>query len=210
MTLIGDAANFLPHLIAAWVRAGERGAGKGRCRFDLCVVDRFLPDGNMDRIYDSGKVINYEPVALPLADYFNGNPLAPPWTIAIKTPLRFRLKGKNAQIMDWGEAFKALAIRLSVMGQQYAGGSRLSKLAWDELMHFLKAPGAIENETHWYDWKRFSSSQRTHVYMGGLVGRSTVLPSRATPVWWQWWKAAELFHLGKATCMGLGSIKILN
>ena len=208
MTLIGDAGDFLPHLTAAWIRAGERGVGKGRGRFKLHKVYKILPDEKHVPVYENGCAAGYEETTFPLVDYLGGKAVPAPWKISITTPLRLRQNGKNIASVDWGKAFKSLAIRLSLMNQRYCGGTRPNKEAWHRLTTFLADPGASENHTKWFDWKRFSSTQHTHVPMGGIVGESLITPPGNIIAWRRWWETACLFHLGKGTSMGLGNISL--
>ena len=208
MTLVGEAGRFLPHLIAAWNRAGERGAGKGRGNFILRKVYILLPNESMKTVYEDERLLDHGELTFPVAEYLKGKVPDPPWKIIIETPLRLRQDGRNMGSIDWENAFRSLAIRLSIMNQKYCGGTRPDKDVWQNLTSFLAAPGTTEARTRWFDWKRFSSTQDTHVPMGGLIGENVVTPSVGISTWWRWWEAARLFHLGKGTSMGLGKIAL--
>lgn len=209
MTLIGQAGDFLPHLVAAWIRAGELGAGKGRGSFFLQKVYALQPKDELKVLYDGGWVIeNSGEWTLPFTHYLMDTVPEPPWQVGIQTPLRLRQDGRNIGAIDWENAFKSLAIRLSLINQKYCGGTRLDKDSWQRVISFLARPGRAETRTKWFDWSRFSSTQHTHVPMGGVIGMHLITPPASLSTWWDWWQAASLFHLGKGTSMGLGKVSI--
>lgn len=206
-TLVGSAGDFLPHLIAAWVKAGEMGVGPGRGGFTVKEVKQLLPDGGLKTIFHPEKGADYERTVLPLSAYLSAQ-APPPWTIRMVTPLRLRVNGKNAASPNWPHAFFTLAIRLSLLNQRYCGGDRPNEDAWNDMKNqfeTLKEGAAL---IRWHDWKRHSSRQKAKIPMGGIVGECLVAPENHTNFWWRWWRAAELFHLGRGTTMGMGKISI--
>ena len=208
MTLVGNAAKFLPHLTAAWRRAAQRGAGKGRGGFMLTTVFSLPPNERRKPIYVDGDFLAHDASASPLREYMQSHVPCPPWKVSLQTPLRLRRDGRNMNAIHWRNAFRSLSIRLSMMTQHYCGGAKPDKETWQRVSAFLADPGTTRARTRWFDWKRFSSTQQTHVPMGGLVGDDTITPPGNVSVWWEWWRTARLFHLGKGTAMGMGKIEI--
>ena len=206
MTLIGSGGDFLPHVVAAWEKAGKMGVGKGRGCFTVIEVIHILNKNRTRKIYDQRHGIRYDKTTLPLADYLNNVPPPIPMKVEINAPLRLRNKGKNLGKVNWTRAFTSLAVRLSILNQRFCGGVRPEKDDWSRLMQFFARPGLLKDSTHWFDWKRYSSRRHRHVPMGGFIGQSLIKPEDHEAVWWQWWQTAALFHLGKGVSMGMGKI----
>ncbi|MGD9732060.1 MAG: CRISPR system precrRNA processing endoribonuclease RAMP protein Cas6 [Desulfamplus sp.] len=60
------------------------------------------------------------------------------------------------------------------------------------------------NSLHWFDWKRYSSTQDKKMFMGGLVGK-VEYQGDFTP-FLPFMKMAETVHIGKNTAFGLGKV----
>ena len=210
MTLVGEAGKYLPHLIAAWVRAGKVGVGSSRIKYNLRQVDQILPNGRLKEVYvDDAGTGDYHSV-YPLADYLDHQPPGPPFRITIKTPLRLKENRPPQNGLDLSMVFRSLSIRLSHLNRFFCGGDRPEAGLWNELRALLSAPGPADFNLWWSDGRRHSQRQERHVPMGGVVGELFVSPLTDIPTWWDWWRAANLFHLGKAVSMGMGKIMLHN
>lgn len=207
LTIAGKSCKFVPEILAACESAGRIGLGRRRLKLGLKFILQRLPDGSWREIYANRESFMGQSSWL-LADFLADSPPLPPWKIKLVTPMRLRKNGRNLDTPDWSWAFITLGMRLSMLAYM-AGGERLSPEQWKNIKPFLSSPGKSNNHISWYDWKRYSSRQKRHIPMGGLVGSSLVRPSEGTEaVWWHWWQTAYLFHLGKGVTMGLGKIDI--
>ena len=208
LTVAGKACEFVPGILAACESAGQIGLGRGRLKFGLKFILQKLPDGSWKEIYGHRESISIEQASWLLADFLDDSQPPPPWKIELVTPMRLRKNGQNLDTPDWSWAFSTLGMRLSMLAY-LAGGERFSPEQWSNIKFFLSSPGESNDYVSWYDWKRYSSRQKRHVPMGGLVGSSLVRPPEgAEAVWWRWWQTAHLFHMGKGVTMGLGKIDI--
>lgn len=208
MTLIGEALEFLPHILTAWIKAGDMGTGKGGGRFRLLKVLQMDPRSGAKTVYREAKCADYHRDGFLLADFLRDDMPTNPMSITLRTPLRLRNNGKNMGVIDWYRAFFSLAVRLSLLNQRFCGGSRPDGEAWSGIKTFFKTPGLTRDETRWLDWKRYSTRQNRRIPMGGLMGRCRMAPVHTPHAWWKWWQTAALFHLGKGVTMGLGKISL--
>lgn len=209
MVLIGDAAHFLPHVLAAWEQAGRNGIGKGRNPCILSGIFQYQPDGSRREIYGPEGPGVLEQESWLLADYLSylEDP-PPPWEIKVLTPHRRKEKGKYSGDGDWVAIWKRFAVRISLLNTVYHRGSFPDK--WDGLELFFANFGAAEGSLEWYDWERYSSTQDRKVPMGGGRGNSLIRPPRGLEkVWWRWWQTASLLHIGKGATMGMGHIRVI-
>jgi hypothetical protein len=210
MTLIGNAGVFLGHVIASWVRAGQLGIGARRMKFNLRQVDQIMPNGRLRQVYaEECGTGDYQRV-FPLADYLDRTFPRPPFRIIIKTPLRLKLNGQPQNGLDLPYIFRSLATRLSHLHQHFCNGYRPERDTWKALTDFFQNSGASQCNLWWADGMRYSNRQKSKIPLGGMVGELYVSPEADIPLWWNWWQAAELFHLGKGAAMGLGKIVIHN
>lgn len=208
MTLIGEGGDFLSHLIAGWVRAGEMGVGGNQTEFNLKRVDIIQPDGRIMEVFASNCESKGRQGVYPLADYLDVKPERPPYRVTLKTPLRLKNNNGRRDGLDLPSVFNSLAIRLSQLSRRYCGGIRPDKEAWTDLKTFLAEPGSVEFNLWWSDGRRYSNRQKACVPIGGLVGECVIEPVGQFETWRRWWRTAELFHLGKGASMGLGKITL--
>ena len=206
MTLTGNAAGVLPDIISAWIKAGEIGIGPKREKFRLHEINRIPPDG---RIVPLKENLGTDHV-YPLADYLEKkrgeDDMGQLWKLHIASPLRLMHKGRILKEPDWFTAFKSLAVRVSALSRYYCGTPRLDNSLWNMLISFFYESCKTYNCISWKRLKRYSSRQKQYVSLDGIIGECMIAPESNRELWWQWWKMATLFHLGKGTTMGLGKV----
>ncbi len=207
ITLFGSCHKFLPALVAALFEGQRKGLGVGRWPYVLTSVEEILPD----RIARPLKAAPDRPTEVmgphPLRKWLETT--SPPdgsLRIQIKSPLRLRKKGKYQGKMDWTFFFESLARRLESLNCLYHEGQPLGKELWLDLKKRLRCDGHIQENLKWWDFQRYSSRQKRKVPMGGLVGEA--VQASPSPEQLQWWKAAEIVHVGKGAAMGLGKVEL--
>lgn len=208
LTLIGTAADYAPSMLVAMQMAGENGIGKGRIRCDLAALKRALPSGHhVDIGTPEGKNL---PASFLLAQHLRAIAVPPsPWRVKILHPLRIRKNGQDLRHLDWVATWKSFAIRLALLSNLYNSGERLPQADWQALLTFLAKLGVSQGKTQIFSWRRYSSTQKRHVRMDGLTQDCLISPpSGLEHLWWRWWQAAALLHVGKGANMGMGWIQI--
>ena len=233
MTLIGPAAELLPYLIHALQRAGERGLGRENARFRLLEVIQETQPGsdNWRAVYETrvGSLQAF-PSGVPQI-----GPCPQPLRLELLTPLRIKQQGhyvRPAQL-DARALLGTLATRIQLLGELYGApppstspapqplhpASDLtpeSSLAHQPPTLFERnalhaAIDQVQLETahlRWVDWTRYSSRQRSHMQLGGLLGTVQLSGTGLAPLWplialGQW------LHLGKNTSFGLGRYHVI-
>lgn len=207
LTLVGMAADQVAVILAAMEDAGARGIGEGRVRCRLESISQLLPGGRFVRL-DQAPPDQLQPSYL-LVDYLREPAPPPPWRVTIPHPLRIRKDGRDLRYLDWPAAWKSFAIRSSILYNFYHDVERLPSSTWQAVIALLSDPGRSRDATQSFAWQRYSSTQRRHVGMDGVVGESLVTPPPGLEIfWWRWWRTAELLHIGKGADMGMGWVRL--
>lgn len=203
-----ELINTLAESLTAVAAAGIDANGS-KVRGELCRIEQIVPGRGCAVLFHHGKPQFSPRLHWPLADYLVAPP--PPeaiWEVWLHTPLRLRKEKSYLQQIDWPHAFHCLAGRLSAL-EVMNGGHRMEEEKWTALMDFFDLPGTWVNDTRWREWSRRSNRQDRFIPMGGVTGRLLLHPPDSQRRnWWHWWRAAELFNLGKGTTMGNGRITI--
>ena len=205
ITLIGPAIAQVPYLIHALALAGERGIGSDPGRFRLDGVEREGAPGSdqWGSVYraDEG---DYQQLA--------AEPAVPPpapesLRLHLITPLRIKRDSRFLSAADFTPAdlVHHLDVRLMRLARLYGGDP--SAFDWDRDAVLARALQAPERRLSWHDWTRYSSRQRTHMQMGGLIGDLVLSGSGLAPLWPALW-AGQWTQVGKGTAFGLGRYRI--
>lgn len=209
LTLIGPAGDLLPYLIHALQRAGERGLGREDGRFRLLEVTQETEPGN-----DHWQPV-FETAAGTLRAFRSSAP-APgacpePLRLELLTPLRLKQRGhyvRPAQL-DARALLGTLAARVALLAELYAPRQELPATPDRGALHAAIDQVQVEpSALRWVDWTRYSSRQRTHMQLGGLLGPLQLSGPGVAPLWplialGQW------LHLGKNTSFGLGRYRVV-
>ena len=207
VTLIGRCARLLPVVIQALLTGGARGIGAERSPYRVEAVEEIAPDGRSHPLYFSDEGLIDARGPWPLTRWLGDTPATvAPLELRLVTPVRLRRKGRYAAEMDWRFYLGTLARRLEGLNRVFNDGPPLGKPVWLALNEHFNLNGAVHTDVRWKDMARYSSRQRRKVPMGGMVGRAFLASS---PPWLtQWWKAAELVHVGKGAAMGWGKVVV--
>lgn len=233
ITLIGPAAELLPYLIHALQRAGERGLGRENARFRLHEVIQETQPGSADwrAVYETriGSLQAFHSQVPAIGS------CPQPLQLELLTPLRIKQQGHYVRPdqLDARALLGTLATRIQLLAELY-GARQPSTLSAPRALQptpdampessLAQSPptlferralhSAIDQvqldtaDLRWVDWTRYSSRQRSHMQLGGLLGTVQLSGSGLAPLWplialGQW------LHLGKNTSFGLGRYRVI-
>jgi hypothetical protein len=212
VTLVGKAAGFLAYLIVAFQELGRRGLGQTKGRFQLSHVEAVGPsNGGQATVFDAAQPAHIRlqtlPVDWPAIEARAAALPADRLTLDFLTPARLKHAGRWAQS---GPPFhvlvKALLGRISSLSYFHCG--QRWEADFRGLIDRAMNVRAVQAQTRWEDWSRFSGRQEQRIEMGGLVGRITYqgdlrdyLPLLALGEW---------VHVGKGTVFGNGQYRIVD
>ncbi|GJL66857.1 MAG: CRISPR-associated endoribonuclease Cas6 [Nitrospirales bacterium] len=205
-TLVGEAGKHLPYLIEAWRRAGKRGLGRQRAKFDLVSVDVYdftthvwLP------VSIDGTSTNVAQKPFDISSDTQVN-MTESVVIELLTPYRSKRNGR----LVTPESFTASAFVISLLRRI----DRLRQLHERErspinrelfiVASKLTMPDA---ELIWTDWVRYSSRQHTHMNLGGVIG-SFAIDGAGLPLVWTALQLGQWIQAGKNTLFGLGCYRL--
>ncbi|MCP4352568.1 MAG: CRISPR system precrRNA processing endoribonuclease RAMP protein Cas6 [Desulfobacterales bacterium] len=204
VTLTGSYSKFLPVVAKALLKGRSSGIGRERYPYEVVSCEEALPDGSFNEI---SLEANMAEGPYPLREWLTGLP-EPPEELSVRliTPVRLRRHGKYLDIMDWPFYFSTLARRLEALNKLFHEGELFGKDLWLSLQEHFGASEKIKSYLRWWDLARYSGRQKRKVPLGGLVGKAVVKNPCSLDM--EWWKTAELLHVGKGAAMGLGKIEI--
>jgi hypothetical protein len=202
LTLIGHSNRQLPYVLHALEQAAKRGLGtqRGRSRLEaVCQQDR---QGHWQPIYQPGAPLQPHPVTTPPIP-----PCPQQVQVAVLTPLRLRHQSRyvSPERFSFGVWFAHLLRRIALLSQMHTDhplNADFAGLVQHGHTVALHAPAL-----YWQDGQRYSSRQRSHIPLGGLLGHFTLAGDVLAPFWPYVW-LSQWTHVGKGTCMGLGGIQL--
>ncbi len=202
MTLFGNGARYFPYLVHAMQKAGEEGIGSSRQIFQLDSIKQTDSVGMEQIIYQNGNLhqqLNQLQQALPL--------MPDEIKINIHTPMRIKQLGHNLNphTFNFSALFGNLLRRISMLTYFHTDSALETNFA--ELSQRAKQIDFKHKALHWYDWKRYSSRQKTEMNMGGVIGQLQLDTYELEDFWPYLWMG-QWTHAGKATSMGLGHYSI--
>ena len=165
MLLFGHGQRFFPYLVHALQKAGEDGIGGCRQSFTLQRIEQMQPDGTAATVYSQGKLQDLQPPRCPEIPE-----MPDAITMRLLTPLRIRHDGRNItpDNFTFAALFGNLLRRISML--TYFHTDTPLDVDFAGLMQKARAVPVSTRDLHWYDWKRYSSRQKTEMRMGGLLG----------------------------------------
>ncbi|CAH1388336.1 CRISPR system precrRNA processing endoribonuclease RAMP protein Cas6 [Candidatus Nitrotoga sp. M5] len=124
-------------------------------------------------------------------------------TLNLQTPLR--LKHENRLVRhppDFSLLISKLLARLNMLSQAQGNQPLVEGEVKTRLLQFASGIELSQSDTRWVDWNRYSSSQKTSMQFGGLMGTLEYIGDLAPFL--PYLRMAELTHLGGKSTFGLG------
>jgi len=204
LTVFGHANRALPYFFHALEQAAHNGIGAGRTPMTLMGVDqRPQPgSGEWEIIHEPQAPLQPLPPAEPAV------PALPPGLVVeLLTPLRLQSGGRQVGAADFtfADLFANLLRRVSMLTHFHTDTPLETDFAG--LIRQARDVGWTQTRVHWHDWARYSSRQKTHVPMGGLMGQVALSADALAPFWPYLW-LGQWCHAGKGTSMGLGAYRL--
>jgi hypothetical protein len=203
--LFGSAVEKLPYVLLAWYKSGNYGFTTERTQARLITAEQILTDGtpfllcdfeNTEEEQNSPLLQETPPLQKEISKI----------CITLKTPLRLQHNG-HPLTPDSFSAYNflvALIRRLQNMEKYHACQTDLPD--FDILRPLINGATITQKDLHWFDWKRYSSRQKTTIALGGVMG-TFVLEGDLTTLY-PYLKYGELLHVGKSAVLGLGKYVI--
>lgn len=196
--LFGRAQRWVPHLIAAYLQAQERGLGPNRTQFELIeVVDAV----GARQVWAPGDLTVGACAPRPVVDASRvvGAGVMRWW---FRTPVRITRQGKAAPLDDGLSIILAgrrrfQTLHAAVLGAEPRDGGSGPYLDAGQFR-------TVESQLEPWNIERFSGRQRQRVPLRGMVGEVRIEGPwhLAGP----WLHAIEQMHLGKHTTFGFGRV----
>ncbi|HQA57599.1 MAG TPA: CRISPR system precrRNA processing endoribonuclease RAMP protein Cas6 [Acetivibrio sp.] len=213
ITVIGDALDYTPFLIAAFMRFMNKGIGKERIKAEIEYIAYEDVLNQHETVIFDGKskclVGNYkdrvtfgsirEKYSLPMVNRI---------TVSFKTMTRIVKEGKISNSFEFESFKRSLLRRISMLYCYYCGDKE------DEINRKLidlinkKCDIVVtEDKRLWRDWKRYSTRQKKEIYLGGLVG-DIKIEGDLTELY-PYILLGQYLHVGKNSTFGLGKYEVL-
>jgi len=201
LRLFGRAIELFPYVAYSLIELGKEGLGRGRIKFDIQEINQ--PSQSIAVFRRSSNKLGTLKKEVVRID---GSPAGTGHiTIEFVTPLRLRVAGREARKVSFSDLIRAAVRRLSIMTQFY-GLPLADALDTSQLLSGCEAVEVVEDNTQWFEFRRYSGRQKRRVPMGGLIGSMTFVGnlSKYLPLL----ELAQVTNLGKATSFGFGRFKV--
>lgn len=195
ITLLGRAIDYLPYIYAAFVRAEKYGLFKSRTPYtveDILISGKsiLIDEQNIDMSFDRYEWTNSEIKANPTEVL-----------VELKTPLRFKTKGKYISDFSADDFMMCLYRRLKTVCMLYGN---FDEAAADYVPQKDKIR-IVERNLHWQDYTHYSSRQKSVMELGGVTG-TFKLTGDFSDFEIALLDFAKIFNAGKNTNFGLGQL----
>lgn len=126
--------------------------------------------------------------------------------LELETPARFKREGRLCFQPDFRAWFMHIVRRQAQLAFFYT--KRTLAVDFQQLAREADNVAVVADNTHWYDWERFSTRQKQAMKLGGLVGTATYQGISANL--WPYLVVGQYTHAGKGCTFGLGKYRIIN
>ncbi len=208
LVLIGKAIDYLPYFILTFEELGKIGLGRGRGKYSLLSV---TTDGIIAYSSEDKTIHKVGPERIEIPETFNETDFQkfPDSAVEIEfiTPMRIMYKRNLVSSLEFHILIRNLMRRLALLHYFHCE----EKIpTWDHnlLIDVSTQIRIRKDNTHWYDWERYSSRQNTKMKMGGAVGK--ICYEGMIEPFMTILRAGEAIHAGKGTSFGLGKYRIID
>lgn len=206
LILIGNAIDYLPYFIYTFTELGKKGIGQGRGKYDLLQVEGIGLDNESVQIYHNKTQTLTGNYPIIQAGQLNPQRFASlKTTLSLHTPLRFRFDGHITDKIEFHVLIRNLLRRISSLSYFHCGEKL--EIDFKGLIEKATAVKLIKSDTHWFDWKRYSTRQEEWMSLGGVTGTISYEGDISDSMLLL--RLGEYVHVGKGTSFGLGKYEIL-
>lgn len=206
LILIGNAIDYLPYFIYTFTELGKKGIGQGRGKYDLLQVEGIGLDNESVQIYHNKTQTLTGNYPIIQAGQLNPQSFASlKTTLSLHTPLRFRFDGHITDKIEFHVLIRNLLRRISSLSYFHCGEKL--EIDFKGLIEKATAVKLIKSDTHWFDWKRYSTRQEEWMSLGGVTGTISYEGDISDSMLLL--RLGEYVHVGKGTSFGLGKYEIL-
>lgn len=225
LVLVGRALKLWPHIALAVRRMGLLGLGSGRGRFKLLEVRSLHPSGIAAEflIHPGQLPADKPPAVFSVHDLVERgapgsssgtsaghvpNASLRRWRVRFLTPCRLMRGGSLTDRPDFHVLFRSLLRATSSLAYFHCGHE--PDLDHRTLALASEQARLIADNTHWWDWERYSSRQRTRMALGGIAGEAVYEADAELflSIFEPFLGLAQVLHVGKGTSMGLGMVSV--
>jgi len=201
---IGRAIDYLPYFVYTFIECGKVGLGKGRGKYKLIEVNQ-----EDTKLYKKDEQTIKRPSVqqINIETETESNPELQELTLKLITPLRIKHQRDLVTKLEFFILIKSLLLRLNLLNFYHCNGD-MEEFDYKKLISLATNVKIIKEDTHWWDWERYSTRQNTRMKMGGLLGEITYTGDLKPFL--SLIKAGEILHTGKNTSFGLGKYKIID
>jgi CRISPR-associated endoribonuclease Cas6 len=203
LVLVGNALDYLPYFVYAFICLGEKGLGRSRGKFRLEDIFHFTGNESTS-IYDSRDQSLRHSVPFIIREHIMNQIQEHNRTKHLSfhflSPTRIKFNGHLVEQPEFHQIVRSLLRRISSLSYFHCG-QRLD-LDFRELIQQAQSVIKVLSDCHWEDWERYSSRQKNKMSLGGFVG--TVCYSGNFSPFIELLCLGELVHVGKAASFGLG------
>ncbi|HID56593.1 TPA: CRISPR system precrRNA processing endoribonuclease RAMP protein Cas6 [Candidatus Poribacteria bacterium] len=209
LILIGRAIDLLPHIIVSLSRLARMGLGRDKGRAVLHSVhavglgeERLVYDGMRERLFDPPEPISSDRIVSSFS-------LPDPHRVTINylTPTRIKVRGDLVFPIRFHHLIKSLLHRISMLSYLHCG--QIPDLDYVGLMRAAEKVEMIGEGQRWLELSRYSSRQRTKMFVGGAIGRTSYRSDEDLSDFCPLLALGEWINAGKLTTMGLGSFEVI-
>jgi len=202
VTLLGRAVNYLPELIDAVAKAGNRGIGARQTLFNLTAVEFEQDLGannwtSLSQFMHTPNGLNKATYEVPHVQHLIQFKLA--------TPLRI-VRGNKPRLdplsFTFEDFFATASRRVTGLTELY--GNHSISDDFKKMSHAAKSVPLQLRQLHRVENSRYSNRQREKLKMDGLLGEFYLDASHIEPHWPYLW-FAQWLNIGKGSVMGLGN-----
>jgi len=199
VVLIGRAIDYVPYLVMAFRRMGQRGVGKGAGRFEVLEVST-LSAGKRQLIYNGHDEILYPSEFQVDLDAIK--PIeAKTITLHFSTVTALKSGGKITFSPGFETVIMATYRRMKALSVYHNGSSAI------ELPDRKTHPVQVKNtDLHPASWARYSNRQQKKIGYDGVVG-SLTFTGDLTP-YIPLLEMGHYVHIGRGTVYGMGKYEL--
>jgi len=205
LILVGNASEYLPYFVFAFIEMGKTGLGRGKGRFSLSSAENIGADRSLIPVYqDTDQMLRDRTREITCGDLLRTSPPQEKCTFRFLTRLELKEKEKYPKI-SFGVLFRGMLRRITTLAHLHCGID-CSGIDFSGLSHAADRVKTVSSNLSYEYAERYSNRQKQRMPFGGLLGDIT-FEGDLTP-FWPFILLGEWLHVGKKTTFGLGRYEI--